>query len=75
MDSVDSSDNNPTGEYNFNIPTKHYLFSLDDIQRVDDNFDPFSSTAKEIKTDFYRRLIPKNLNFYKNHFILVKHKN
>jgi hypothetical protein len=63
MDSVDSSENNPTGEYNFNIPTKQYPFSLDDIQVVDDNFDPFSSTAKEIKTDFYRRLIPTNLNF------------
>ncbi|CAF0816544.1 unnamed protein product [Adineta steineri] len=38
MDSVDSFENN----------------LADDVQETNDNFDPFSSTAKEIKTDHYR---------------------
>jgi len=36
---------------------------LDDVEGLDNNFDPFSSSAKEIKTDFYRRLIPKKTKF------------
>ncbi|CAF0743713.1 unnamed protein product [Adineta steineri] len=57
MDSVDSFENNPAGLHHFRhiLANKlmEFLF-LDDVQETNDNFDPFSSTAKEIKTDHYR---------------------
>ncbi len=54
MDSVDSFENQPTGSYHFHS-YPHSCFALDDVQGLDNNIDPFNSTAKEIKTDFYRR--------------------
>jgi hypothetical protein len=68
MDSIDSSENNPTGLIQFHYTylfTKYFIFSSDDVQGNDNQFDPFSSTAKEMKTDFYRRLINKNLCLFK----------
>lgn len=63
-DSVNSFENQPTGFLTTSIYNlKSLFFALDDIPEVDNNFDPFSSSAKEIKTDFFRRSIDWN-NFF-----------
>ena len=57
MESIDSVENQPTGIFDrFHKKKNEILFlRVDDVVGMENNFDPFSSMAKEIKTDFYRK--------------------
>lgn len=47
------------------------FLSLDDAQWPNNNLDPFDAKAKQVKTDYYRRLIDDDNSYLRFHIFLL----